>query len=93
MICFEIFLYFFIIQLQDIIREDKNNYMAHLLIGRAYQDSNQTEAGTFLRKAITLTNDPIVPYQGLIKCVKVSELPEVYYELLKLQPWDKYWLS
>lgn len=60
--------------------------MAHLLIAKAYQDTDQATAGTYLRRAIALTTDPIIPYQGLAKCVKQSELPEVLFELLKLQP-------
>lgn len=65
---------------------DKDNYMAHLLIARAYQDINQGEAATYLRRAVELTTDPLIPYQGLLKCVKVDELPAIYHELLKLQP-------
>lgn len=60
--------------------------MAHLLIAKALQDSDQTQAATYLKRAVTLTNDPVIPYQGLAKCASQADLPEVLHKLMQLQP-------
>lgn len=72
--------------IQEVLKEDKDHYMAHLLIAKAYQDIEQATAATYLKRAITLTSDPLIPYQGLAKCVSQAELPEILYQLMKLQP-------
>lgn len=71
---------------QDVLKEDKDHYMAHLLIGKAYTDVEKATAETYLRQAVALTSDPLIPYQGLAKCVEQAELPKILHELIKLQP-------
>ena len=62
--------------------------MAHLLIAKAYQElGDQKTATTFLRRAVTLTTDPVIPYQGLVKCCPPSELPDILVQLIKIQPY------
>ncbi|XP_058821841.1 tetratricopeptide repeat protein 37 [Topomyia yanbarensis] len=72
-----------------ILKEDKQNYMALLLMGACYQDTDKTEAANYLKQALTYSSDPTVPLQGLINCVSSKELPDVCERLLQLTP-EKY---
>lgn len=56
------------------------------MIAKAYQETDKATALTYLRRAVELTDDPLIPYLGIAQCVKQSELPPVLYEILKLQP-------
>lgn len=60
--------------------------MALVLLGAAYQDTNKQEAAKFLRKALTSSADHLLALQGLMNCAATDELPEIYRELINLQP-------
>lgn len=64
--------------------------MAHLLIAKAYQDSEPSTTATYLKRAVTLTSDPLIPYQGLSKCASPTDMPGVLYQLMKLQQYVLY---
>lgn len=60
--------------------------MAFVLLGAAYQDTNKEDAVKCLRKAISKSDDHLLALQGLVMCAKDDELPDIYHELLELQP-------
>lgn len=69
------------------LKWDKENYMAMVLLGAAHQETNKPEAAKYLRKALLIApGDRQLALQGLVNCAEVDELPELYGELLKLQP-------
>ncbi|XP_053691442.1 tetratricopeptide repeat protein 37 [Sabethes cyaneus] len=72
-----------------ILKEDNNHYMALLLMGACYQDTDKGQATAFLKRALACSHDPTVPLQGLANCVEKQELPAIYQQLLSLTP-DKY---
>lgn len=72
-----------------ILKEDNSNYMALLLMGACYQDTDKTEAALFLKRALTCSSDPTVALQGLANCATNQELPAIYQQLLSLTP-EKY---
>lgn len=72
--------------LQDVLKWDKENYMALVLLGAAHQDSNKTEAAKHLRRAVATCEDHLLALQGLVNCAEVDELSEIYGKLMKLQP-------
>ncbi|XP_055636051.1 tetratricopeptide repeat protein 37 [Toxorhynchites rutilus septentrionalis] len=71
---------------KKILKEDKENYMALLLLGASYQDTNKKEAASFLKQALVCSTDPTVALQGLANCAEINELPEIYEKLLTLTP-------
>ncbi|XP_050089380.1 tetratricopeptide repeat protein 37 [Anopheles aquasalis] len=72
-----------------VLKEQNDNYMALLLLGAAYQDSDKKEAASYLKRAVACTDEPVVALQGLSNCADDSELPGVCEKLLSLVP-DKY---
>uniref|UniRef100_A0A182SEK3 Uncharacterized protein n=1 Tax=Anopheles maculatus TaxID=74869 RepID=A0A182SEK3_9DIPT len=72
-----------------VLKEQDDNYMALLVMGAAYQDSDKKEAATYLKRAVNCTTDPTVALQGLAGCVDDTELPDVCEKLLTLVP-EKY---
>uniref|UniRef100_A0A182N562 Tetratricopeptide repeat protein 37 n=1 Tax=Anopheles dirus TaxID=7168 RepID=A0A182N562_9DIPT len=72
-----------------VLKEQNDNYMALLLLGASYQDSDKKEAAAYLRRAISSTTEPTVALQGLLGCVDDTELPDVCEKLLALTP-EKY---
>uniref|UniRef100_A0A2M4CZT0 Putative tpr repeat-containing protein n=1 Tax=Anopheles darlingi TaxID=43151 RepID=A0A2M4CZT0_ANODA len=72
-----------------VLKEQNDNYMALLLLGAAYQDSDKKEAAGYLKRAVACTDEPTVALQGLSNCADDTELPGVCEKLLSLTP-DKY---
>ncbi|XP_062562962.1 tetratricopeptide repeat protein 37 isoform X2 [Armigeres subalbatus] len=72
-----------------ILKEDAENYMALLLMGASYQDTDKKEAAAFLKRALTRSSDPTVALQGLANCADDVDLPDVCSKLLELTP-DKF---
>ncbi|XP_039441713.1 tetratricopeptide repeat protein 37 [Culex pipiens pallens] len=72
-----------------ILREDKENYMALLLMGASYQETDKKEAASYLKRALEANSDQTVALQGLATCADDRDLPEVCEKLLALTP-DKY---
>ncbi|XP_040154801.1 tetratricopeptide repeat protein 37 [Anopheles arabiensis] len=73
-----------------VLKEQSDNYMALLLLGASYQDSDKKEAATYLRRAVSCSAEPpIVALQGLVGCADDTELPDVCEKLLTLTP-DKF---
>uniref|UniRef100_A0AAG5CT63 Tetratricopeptide repeat protein 37 n=1 Tax=Anopheles atroparvus TaxID=41427 RepID=A0AAG5CT63_ANOAO len=72
-----------------ILKEQNDNYMALLLLGASYQDSDKKEAATYLRRAASCTNEPLVALQGLSSCADDAELPDICEKLFVLTP-EKY---
>ncbi|XP_059614571.1 tetratricopeptide repeat protein 37 isoform X2 [Phlebotomus argentipes] len=71
---------------KEVLRADPGNYMAHVLLGAIYQNSSKAEAEKYLRKALTLSKEPISALQGLAQCTSAAECPEIYGRLLALTP-------
>uniref|UniRef100_A0A1B0CTC3 Tetratricopeptide repeat protein 37 n=1 Tax=Lutzomyia longipalpis TaxID=7200 RepID=A0A1B0CTC3_LUTLO len=72
---------------KDILKQDPRNYMAHVLLGAIYEkDASKIEAEKYLRKALTLSNEPLAALQGLARCVPIHDTPEIYGRLLELAP-------
>uniref|UniRef100_A0A1B0DNB2 Uncharacterized protein n=1 Tax=Phlebotomus papatasi TaxID=29031 RepID=A0A1B0DNB2_PHLPP len=71
---------------KEVIKKDPGNYMAHVLMGAIYQNSSKAEAEKYLRKALTLSKEPISALQGLATCVAPEYCPEIYGKLLELTP-------
>uniref|UniRef100_A0A182JS18 Tetratricopeptide repeat protein 37 n=1 Tax=Anopheles christyi TaxID=43041 RepID=A0A182JS18_9DIPT len=69
-----------------VLKEQNDNYMALLLLGASYQDSDKKEAGAYLKRAVNCSSEPIVALQGLVNCADDTELPEVCEKLLTLTP-------
>ena len=74
------------INLQKILKEDAENYMALLLMGACYQDTDKREAANYLKRALTCSSDPTVALQGLANCADDADLPDVCARLLQLTP-------
>uniref|UniRef100_A0A182PIB7 Tetratricopeptide repeat protein 37 n=1 Tax=Anopheles epiroticus TaxID=199890 RepID=A0A182PIB7_9DIPT len=72
-----------------VLKEQHDNYMALLLLGASYQDSDKKEAASYLKRAVNCTTEPIVALQGLLGCADDTELPDVCEKLLTLTP-DKF---
>ncbi|XP_052869368.1 tetratricopeptide repeat protein 37 [Anopheles cruzii] len=72
-----------------VLKEQPDCYMALLLLGAAYQESDKKEAAGYLKRAVAATGEPIVALQGLSNCADDTELPGVCEQLLSLTP-DKY---
>uniref|UniRef100_A0A182VQN4 Tetratricopeptide repeat protein 37 n=1 Tax=Anopheles minimus TaxID=112268 RepID=A0A182VQN4_9DIPT len=72
-----------------VLKEQDDNYMALVLLGASYQDSDKKEAATYLKRALACSTDPTVALQGLATCVDDTELPDVCEKLLSLLP-EKY---
>lgn len=72
-----------------ILKEDAENYMALLLMGACYQDTDKREAASFLKRALACSSDPTVALQGLASCADDADLPDVCGRLLELTP-DKF---
>uniref|UniRef100_A0A182MW67 Tetratricopeptide repeat protein 37 n=1 Tax=Anopheles culicifacies TaxID=139723 RepID=A0A182MW67_9DIPT len=72
-----------------VLKEQDDNYMALILLGASYQDSDKKEAATYLKRALTCSTDPTVALQGLAACVDDTELPDVCEKLIGLLP-EKY---
>ncbi|XP_014100452.2 tetratricopeptide repeat protein 37 [Bactrocera oleae] len=72
---------------EALLRDEPKNYMANLLLGAAYQNSNKMEAAKCLRKAVELSPAaPTVALQGLANCAPLDELPKIYEQLIDLVP-------
>ncbi|EDW85773.1 uncharacterized protein Dwil_GK23246 [Drosophila willistoni] len=73
---------------QRLLKSDpKNNAIAYLLLGAAYQNVDKSEAAKYLRNSIEHTEGPpTVALQGLANCAPSSELPEIYDKLMDLIP-------
>ncbi|XP_067630792.1 tetratricopeptide repeat protein 37 isoform X2 [Eurosta solidaginis] len=72
---------------EALLLDDPKNYMAYLLLGAAYQNSNKAEASKSLRKAVEFSpSAPTVALQGLANCAPLNELPKIYAQLLDLVP-------
>ncbi|GAB0091750.1 tetratricopeptide repeat protein 37 [Sergentomyia squamirostris] len=74
---------------KGILKKDAGNYMAHVLLGAIYQNTSKEEAANYLRKAVSLSKEPISALQGLAQCVPDEELPGVLENLLDFTP-NKY---
>ncbi|XP_053680924.1 tetratricopeptide repeat protein 37 [Anopheles nili] len=74
---------------KKVLKEQNDNYMALLLLGASYQESDKKEAAAYLRRAIGCTSDPTIALQGLTSCVDDRELLDICDKLLALTP-DKY---
>nr|XP_029718671.1 tetratricopeptide repeat protein 37 isoform X2 [Aedes albopictus] len=72
-----------------ILKEDAENYMALLLMGACYQDTDKREAANYLKRALTCGSDPTVALQGLANSADDADLPDVCGRLLELTP-EKY---
>ncbi|XP_035891257.1 tetratricopeptide repeat protein 37 [Anopheles stephensi] len=72
-----------------VLKEQDDNYMALLLMGAAYQDSDKKEAAAYLKRAVKCSTDPTLALQGLASCIDDAELPDVCEQLLALVP-EKY---
>ncbi|XP_037044257.1 tetratricopeptide repeat protein 37 [Bradysia coprophila] len=72
-----------------ILETDENHYMALILLGAAYQDSDKQQAAKYLKLALKSADDPTIAIQGLANCAENSELPDIYDKLLNLTP-EKY---
>lgn len=76
--------------MQEILRSDKKNGMAFVLLGAAYQDKDKEEAAKYLKLALETSDEfKLLALQGLSNCAKTEELSGVFEELLKLAP-EKY---
>ncbi|XP_011178747.2 tetratricopeptide repeat protein 37 [Zeugodacus cucurbitae] len=72
---------------EALLRDEPKNYMAYLLLGAAYQNSNKVEAAKYLRKAVEFSPAaPTVALQGLANCAPQNELPKIYEQLIDLVP-------
>lgn len=71
---------------QEVLKSDNDNYMALILIGAAYQDTDKATSAKYLRKAVSNTNEPLIALQGLSNCAPNEELLEIYEKLLELTP-------
>ncbi|XP_053963021.1 tetratricopeptide repeat protein 37 [Anastrepha ludens] len=72
---------------EALLQDEPNNYMAYLLLGAAYQNSNKDQAAKYLRKAVEFSPAaPTVALQGLANCAPLNELPKIYEQLLDLVP-------
>ncbi|XP_055919352.1 tetratricopeptide repeat protein 37 [Eupeodes corollae] len=71
---------------QEILQADPKNYMGLILLGAAYQSTDQNQAAIHLRKAVTCSTTPTLALQGLANCASKEELPEIYEKLLDLVP-------
>uniref|UniRef100_A0A182RHW6 Tetratricopeptide repeat protein 37 n=1 Tax=Anopheles funestus TaxID=62324 RepID=A0A182RHW6_ANOFN len=72
-----------------VLKEQDDHYMALVLLGASYQDSDKKEAVIYLKRALACATDPTVALQGLAGCVDDTELPDVCEKLLTLLP-EKY---
>uniref|UniRef100_A0A182QN41 Tetratricopeptide repeat protein 37 n=1 Tax=Anopheles farauti TaxID=69004 RepID=A0A182QN41_9DIPT len=72
-----------------VLKEQNDNYMALVILGASYQESDKKEAATYLKRATSCTTEPTVALQGLLGCADDTELPDVCEKLLALTP-DKY---
>ncbi|CAO1345988.1 unnamed protein product [Diamesa serratosioi] len=74
----------------DIVKYDKKNGMAYILLGAAYQESSKNLAADNLKLALNCGDEfKQVALQGLSNCASVNELADIYEKLLNLTP-DKY---
>lgn len=78
--------------LQAVLKVDRNNYLALVLLGAAFQESEQKEqAPNAFRKAIEVSPDQILAWQGLASYYekenndRSSDLIPVYRRLLQLE--------
>ena len=72
------------------MKADPENYMALLLLGAAYQETDKKEAAKYLKKAEKVSKEPpIVALQGLLNCVEDDDMAEILGKLLQLVP-EKY---
>ncbi|XP_031639627.1 tetratricopeptide repeat protein 37-like, partial [Contarinia nasturtii] len=70
----------------DVLNVDPMNYHANLLIGAINQETNPTKAAEHLYKATECPGDASVAFQGLLKCVPNTEMPDVCKKYLQRVP-------
>ncbi|XP_075217743.1 superkiller complex protein 3-like isoform X2 [Lycorma delicatula] len=78
---------------KDVLKVDRNNYMALVLLGAAMQETDQKDqAPKAFRKAVELMPDHILAWQGLASYYEIHNedscndfLPTVYQKLLNLE--------
>ncbi|KAJ6641678.1 Tetratricopeptide repeat protein 37 [Pseudolycoriella hygida] len=78
-----------IVKCKKILEQDENHYMALILMGAAYQESDKQQAASYLKLALKVADDQTIALQGLANCAESVELPSIYEKLLTLTP-DKY---
>ncbi|XP_055859258.1 tetratricopeptide repeat protein 37 [Episyrphus balteatus] len=71
---------------QELLKADPKNYMGLILLGAAYQNTDQKQAAFHLRKAVSCSTTPTLALQGLANCAPKDELPEIYEQLLDHVP-------
>lgn len=82
--------------MQDILKEDRNNYLALVLLGAAFQESDQRDqAPNAYRKAIEISPEQTLAWQGLAAYYEkddankhAEQLVPVYQRLLALERYN-----